>query len=94
MPGQAPPAPERRMLRFLPRVILDSLMSAAVMVLERRIRKALRSGGSGGSGAGPGRSIPELSGPHNGGSSSALLTVASLPTLKSHQTRRPTIFGE
>jgi hypothetical protein len=32
-----------------PRAILNGLMSLAVMVLERRIRKALRSG------AGPGR---------------------------------------
>ena len=45
MPGQGPPERhfQNRVLRYLPRVILNLLMSVAVMVLERRIRKALRS---------------------------------------------------
>jgi hypothetical protein len=43
MPGQSPAAQPRKR-RYPPRVILDSLMSVAVMVLERRIRKSLRSG--------------------------------------------------
>jgi hypothetical protein len=45
--GSAAPAAPRR--RGPPRVILNAFMSLAVIVLERRIRKALRSGG------GPGR---------------------------------------
>ena len=54
MPGRSPPAPRPPTpppaQRFLapvrthpPRVILNTLMSLAVMVLERRIRKAVRS---------------------------------------------------
>ncbi len=50
MPAHSPPAekPERRflapVLRYLPRAILNALMSLTVIALERRIRKALRSG--------------------------------------------------
>jgi hypothetical protein len=43
MPGR-----RRRVLRYPARLILGALMSLAVVVAERRIRKAL------GSGAGPG----------------------------------------
>jgi hypothetical protein len=55
MPGHSPPAhvPQRRfgrrILGYAPHVILNTLMSLAVVVFERRIRKALRSN------AGPGR---------------------------------------
>jgi branched-subunit amino acid transport protein len=41
MPGYSPPA--RRFLTYSPRAILSALMWLAVIVLERRIRKALRS---------------------------------------------------
>jgi hypothetical protein len=46
MPGQSPPAqaPRQRFFGYLARVILSTLMSLAVVVAERRIRKALRSG--------------------------------------------------
>ena len=50
MPSHSPPVaePERRFLapalRYLSRAILNALMSLVVIVLERRIRKALRSG--------------------------------------------------
>jgi hypothetical protein len=54
MPGHSPPAPPppppppaQRFLApvrmYPPRVILNTLMSLAVMVLERRIRQAVRS---------------------------------------------------
>jgi hypothetical protein len=51
MPGQPKPsqAPRRRILGYPARAILGTLMSLAVVVAERRIRKALRSG----SGTGP-----------------------------------------
>ena len=51
MPGHSLPAgaPQRpfpkRMLRYPARVILSAFMSLAVMVMERRIRKALRANG-------------------------------------------------
>jgi len=50
MPGDSPPAgaPRRpfakRMLRYPAHVTLSVLMSLAVMMAERRIRKALRAG--------------------------------------------------
>jgi hypothetical protein len=45
MPGQSQPsqAPRRRILEYPARAILSTLMSLAVVVAERRIRKALRS---------------------------------------------------
>jgi hypothetical protein len=45
MPGQSQPsqAPWRRILGYPARAILGTLMSLAVVVAERRIRKALRS---------------------------------------------------
>ena len=42
MPGQPPL--QRRILGYPARVILGTLMSLAVVLAERRIRKALRSG--------------------------------------------------
>jgi len=51
MPAPPPPAqarqrrPPAHIPRHPPRAILNTIMSLAVIVLERRIRKALRSGG-------------------------------------------------
>ena len=45
--GQAGAPPRQRRVRmpgFPPRVILNTIMSLAVFVLERRIRRALRAG--------------------------------------------------
>jgi hypothetical protein len=56
MPVHSPPAPPpptplaRRVLAYPPRVILNTLMSLAVMVLERRLRQAVRSGAKPGRG--------------------------------------------
>lgn len=41
MPGRSPSLP-KRVLRYPARLILSALMSLAVLVLERRLRKALR----------------------------------------------------
>jgi hypothetical protein len=70
MPGRrASRSPLRRLAagaRGRPqRAVLDALMSAAVIVLERRLRKAARSGGAAGAGA----SAPaaDTGGPASGG---------------------------
>jgi hypothetical protein len=57
MPGESAsgPAPRTgvpvRLLRYLQRAVLDALMALAAIVLERRIRRALR--GAGGTGPEP-----------------------------------------
>ena len=52
--GQAPPrAVPGRVISRVQRAILGALMSLAVIVLERRIRKALRSDGTADRGSGP-----------------------------------------
>lgn len=53
--GQAPPrAIPGRMISRVQRAVLGALMSLAVILLERRIRKALRADGTAGRGPRPG----------------------------------------
>jgi hypothetical protein len=56
MPAPSPPAkaPRRRFAARPPRAILNAIMAVAVIVLERRIRKALRSGAQSQTGVPPG----------------------------------------
>ena len=63
MPGQCPPsqALRRRILGYPARAVLGTLMSLAVVVAERRIRKALRST------AGPGDPVAVAAAPAGSG---------------------------
>jgi len=63
MPGQCPPsqALRRRILGYPARAVLGTLMSLAVVVAERRIRKALRST------AGPGDPVVAAADPAGSG---------------------------
>ena len=73
MPGQCPPsqALRRRILAYPARAILGALMSVAVVVAERRIRKALRST------AGPGDPVAVAAAPAGSGRDDQPTALAS-----------------
>jgi len=73
MPGQCPPsqALRRRILGYPARAVLGTLMSLAVVVAERRIRKALRST------AGPGDPVVVAAAPAGSGRDDQPTALAS-----------------
>jgi hypothetical protein len=73
MPGQCPPsqALRRRILGYPARAVLGTLMSLAVVVAERRIRKALRST------AGPGDPVAVAAAPAGSGRDDQPTALAS-----------------